>query len=137
MQDYLFIFLSFFWHFQVLFKNLVVDLKDVTPSSLLKDRARQVEGNPDFSNKDVGVPQQQIVAEVKSGTISALNQVELPLEVASPSHPGGHSHMLSQVRVLIYFLIGGCLYIIVQEICVSNLFGGFSMLHLFIFLLGH
>ncbi|XP_058212330.1 uncharacterized protein LOC131324368 [Rhododendron vialii] len=81
---------------EVLFKNLVVDLKDVTPTSLLKDRVRQVEGNPDFSNKDAGVPQQQIVAEVKSGTISALNQVELPLEVASPSHPGGHSHILSQ-----------------------------------------
>lgn len=101
--DYLFIFPSSFGRFQVLFKNLVVDMKDVTPTSLLKDRVRQVEGNPDFSNKDVGVPQQQMVAEVKSGTISALNQVELPLEVASPSHPGGHSHILSQVRLAYLF----------------------------------
>lgn len=46
---------------QVLFKNLGVDLKDVTPTSLLKDRVRQIEENPDFSNKDTGVSQQQMV----------------------------------------------------------------------------
>ncbi|KAL5670064.1 hypothetical protein ACJX0J_022285, partial [Zea mays] len=32
--------------FQVLFKNLTVDIKDVKPTSLLKDRLREVEGNP-------------------------------------------------------------------------------------------
>ncbi|GFS30421.1 transcription regulator [Actinidia rufa] len=80
---------------EVLFKNLGVDLKDVTPTSLLKDRARQVEGNPD-SNKDVEVSQQQMVGEVKSGTISTLNEVELLLEVASASHAGGGSHILTQ-----------------------------------------
>ena len=88
---------------QVLFKNLGVDLKDVTPTSLLKDRARQVEGNPDFSNKDVEVSQQQMVGEVKSGTISTLNQVELLLEVSSASHTGGHSHILSQVCITSVF----------------------------------
>ncbi|KAI8024154.1 CCR4-NOT transcription complex subunit 1 [Camellia lanceoleosa] len=81
---------------EVLFKNLGVDLKDVTPTSLLKDRVRQVEGNPDFSNKDVGVFQPQIAGDVKSGAISTLHQIELSLEVASPSHPGGHSRILSQ-----------------------------------------
>ncbi|XP_019161048.1 PREDICTED: CCR4-NOT transcription complex subunit 1 [Ipomoea nil] len=81
---------------EVLFKNLGVDLKDVAPTSLLKDRVREVEGNPDFSNKDAGSSQSQIVTDVKSGLVSTLNQVELPLEAATSSHPGGHSRILSQ-----------------------------------------
>ncbi|XVF22765.1 hypothetical protein REPUB_Repub12eG0199200 [Reevesia pubescens] len=81
---------------EVLFKNLGVDMKDITPTSLLKDRKRELEGNPDFSNKDVGASQPQMVAEVKSGIISPLNHVELPLEVASPPNSGGHTHLLSQ-----------------------------------------
>ncbi|CAN4111809.1 unnamed protein product [Withania somnifera] len=81
---------------EVLFKNLGVDLKEVVPTSLLKDRVREVEGNPDFSNKDAGGSSQpQMVADVKSGIISSLNQVELPLEVASP-HPSGPSRILNQ-----------------------------------------
>ncbi|PWA70159.1 myc-type, basic helix-loop-helix (bHLH) domain-containing protein [Artemisia annua] len=39
---------------EILFKNLVVDMKDVTPSSLLKSRVRIVEGNPDFSSNSSG-----------------------------------------------------------------------------------
>ncbi|PIN21929.1 hypothetical protein CDL12_05383 [Handroanthus impetiginosus] len=78
---------------EVLFKNLGVDLKDVTPTSLLKDRVREVEGNPDFSNKDVGSSQ---INEVKSGMISTLNQVDVPLDVAVSPHPGGHSRLISQ-----------------------------------------
>ncbi|XP_024032955.1 CCR4-NOT transcription complex subunit 1 [Morus notabilis] len=81
---------------EVLFKNLGVDLKEITPTSLLKDRKREIEGNPDFSNKDVGASQSQMVAEVKSGIMSPLNQVELPLEVAPSSNSGGHTHILSQ-----------------------------------------
>ncbi|KAL0397729.1 UNVERIFIED_CONTAM: CCR4-NOT transcription complex subunit [Sesamum calycinum] len=81
---------------KVLFKNLGVDLKEVTPTSLLKDRVREVEGNPDFSNKDVGSSQPPIVNEVKSGIISTLNQVEVPLDVAAPPHAGGHSRIVSQ-----------------------------------------
>nr|GMC82829.1 CCR4-NOT transcription complex subunit 1 isoform X1 [Ipomoea batatas] len=81
---------------EVLFKNLGVDLKDVAPTSLLKDRVREVEGNPDFSNKDAGSSQSQIVTDVKSGLVSTLNQVELPLEAATSSHPGSHSRILSQ-----------------------------------------
>ncbi|CAI0400959.1 unnamed protein product [Linum tenue] len=69
---------------EVLFKNLSVDMKDITPTSLLKDRKREIEGNPDFSNKDVGPSQPQIVPEVKSVLVSPLNPGELPLEVASP-----------------------------------------------------
>lgn len=85
--------------FQVLFKNLGVDLKEITPTSLLKDRRREIEGNPDFSNKDMGASQSQMVAEVKSGIMSPLNQVELPLEVAPSSNSGGHTHLLSQVGI--------------------------------------
>ncbi|KAK9049274.1 hypothetical protein SSX86_031758, partial [Deinandra increscens subsp. villosa] len=81
---------------EVLFKNLNVDLKEVTPSSHLIDKVREVEGNPDFSNKDVGSVQQPMVGEVKSNIISTLNQVDLPVEVGSSSHPGGHSRILSQ-----------------------------------------
>ncbi|KAJ0929919.1 putative MIF4G-like domain superfamily, CCR4-NOT transcription complex subunit 1 [Helianthus annuus] len=71
---------------EVLFKNLNVDLKEVTPSSHLIDKVREIEGNPDFSNKDVGTAQQPIVGEVKSNMISTLNQVELPVEVGCSSH---------------------------------------------------
>ncbi|KAI3741197.1 hypothetical protein L1987_58865 [Smallanthus sonchifolius] len=81
---------------EVLFKNLNVDLKEVTPSSHLIDKVREVEGNPDFSNKDVGSAQQPIVGEVKSNMISTLNQVELPVEVGSSSHSSGYSRILSQ-----------------------------------------
>lgn len=80
---------------EVLFKNLGVQIKDVTPTSLLRDRVRVIEGNPDFSNKDIGPPQPTTVVEDKSGVISALNQVELPLDVATPSHLGGHPHQIS------------------------------------------
>ncbi|KAH6817786.1 transcription regulator [Perilla frutescens var. frutescens] len=81
---------------EVLFKHLSVDLKDVTPTSLLKDRVREVEGNPDFSNKDIGSSQPPIMNEVKPGIISTLNQVEVPLDVAASPHPGGHSRLMSQ-----------------------------------------
>lgn len=88
-----------FWSFQVLFKNLSVDMKEVKPTCLLKDRVREVEGNPDFSNKDVGATQSQIVPEVNSGVISTLNQVELQPEIVNPSHPSGHLNVLSQVGI--------------------------------------
>lgn len=81
---------------QVLFKNLGVDLKDVTPTSLLKDRKREIVGNPDFSNKDVGASQSQLVAEIKSGIVAPVNQ-ELPLEVSNTSNSGGHTHLLPKV----------------------------------------
>ncbi|KAL5999839.1 hypothetical protein ACLOJK_038126 [Asimina triloba] len=81
---------------EVLYKNLGVDMKDVKPTSLLKDRIREVEGNPDFSNKDIGASQPQLIAESNSGIMSALNQVDLQPELANPSHHSGHSNVLSQ-----------------------------------------
>ncbi|KAK6936303.1 CCR4-NOT transcription complex subunit 1, HEAT repeat [Dillenia turbinata] len=80
---------------EVLFKNLGVDMKEVKPTSLLKDRVREVEGNPDFSNKDVA-SQPQMVSEINSGIMSTLNQVELQPDIISSSHPGGHLNVLSQ-----------------------------------------
>ncbi|KAF5204452.1 Ccr4-not transcription complex subunit [Thalictrum thalictroides] len=81
---------------EVLFKNLSVDMKDVKPTSLLKDRNRDIEGNPDFSNKDVGASQPQNVSEVNPVAISSLSPVEMQPEVTTQSHPGGHSQLLSQ-----------------------------------------
>ncbi|KAK7277081.1 hypothetical protein RIF29_18231 [Crotalaria pallida] len=82
---------------EVLFKNLSVDLKDVTPTSLLKDRKREIEGNPDFSNKDVGASQSQMISDIKSSLVPPpVNQVDLPLEVTNPSNTAGHPHLLSQ-----------------------------------------
>ncbi|XP_076942862.1 uncharacterized protein LOC143612873 [Bidens hawaiensis] len=80
---------------EVLFKNLNVDLKEVNPSSHLIDKVREIEGNPDFSTKDVGTAQQPMAGEVKSNILS-INQVELPVEVGSSTHSGGHSRILSQ-----------------------------------------
>lgn len=47
----------------MLFKNLGVQIKEVTPTSLLRDRVRVVEGNPDFSNKEFVAPQPPISSE--------------------------------------------------------------------------
>ncbi|CAN0892964.1 hypothetical protein LINGRAHAP2_LOCUS17882, partial [Linum grandiflorum] len=65
----------------VLFKHLGVDMKDITPTALLKDRKRETEGNPDFFNKDVGPSQLQAVPEIKSGTSSSMN----PEVVSAPN----------------------------------------------------
>ncbi|XP_077235419.1 transcription regulator [Tasmannia lanceolata] len=81
---------------EVLFKNLGVDMKDVKPTSLLKERVREIEGNPDFSNKDNSISQPQMVAEVNSGMMSTLSLVELQPEVTNPSHPTGHPNVLAQ-----------------------------------------
>uniref|UniRef100_A0A0E0F0Y1 CCR4-Not complex component Not1 C-terminal domain-containing protein n=1 Tax=Oryza meridionalis TaxID=40149 RepID=A0A0E0F0Y1_9ORYZ len=81
---------------EVLFKNLSVDMKDVKPSSLLKDRIRQIEGNPDFSNKDVSASQAPVVAEVSSGVMPTINHVEPQPEINSTSRATSLPNMLSQ-----------------------------------------
>ncbi|KAF8048219.1 hypothetical protein N665_2608s0005 [Sinapis alba] len=66
---------------EIFFKNLGVNIKSVKPTSLLKDRKREIEGNPDFRNKDFGVAQgsqPQMIDEFKSENISPHNHVELP-----------------------------------------------------------
>ncbi|KAJ0235619.1 Transcription regulator [Hirschfeldia incana] len=79
---------------EVLFKNLGVDLKEVAPTSLLRDRKREIDGNPDFSNKDLGVThisQPPMIQEPK--TNSPLKQIDLPIDVANTDTP---SKLLSQ-----------------------------------------
>ncbi|XP_008670465.2 serine/threonine-protein kinase RUNKEL [Zea mays] len=82
--------------FQVLFKNLTVDIKDVKPTSLLKDRLREVEGNPDFSNKDVTASQTPVVAEVPSGTIPSLTHMEQQPEINITSRAMSLPNILNQ-----------------------------------------
>lgn len=85
---------------QVLFKKLGVDIKEVAPTSLLKDRKREIDGNPDFSNKDLGVThisQPQMITEPK--TISPLKQTDLPLDVANSPNTDVPSKLLSQVNL--------------------------------------
>lgn len=81
---------------EVLFKNLGVDTKDVKPTQLLKGRAREVEGNPDFSNKDLGTAQQQVVTEHTSGSIVPISQVELQPEVSTSRASTPHPPVLNQ-----------------------------------------
>ncbi|XP_072963541.1 uncharacterized protein [Typha angustifolia] len=81
---------------EVLFKNLGVDMKEVKPTSLLKDKVRQVEGNPDFSNKDVTSSQPPVIAEVSSGIIPTVNHVELQPEVNSTSRTMNLPNILNQ-----------------------------------------
>jgi hypothetical protein len=82
-----------------LFKNLSVDMKDVKPSSLLKDRTRQVVGNPDFSSKDVA-SQTPAVAEVSSSIGPSMNHAELQHEISSTSRATSLPTMLSQVGAM-------------------------------------
>ncbi|XP_019098237.1 PREDICTED: CCR4-NOT transcription complex subunit 1-like isoform X9 [Camelina sativa] len=78
---------------EVLFKNLGVDIKEVAPTSLLKDRKREIDGNPDFSNKDL-ISQPQMISEPK--TVSPLKQIDLPLDVANSPNTDVPSKLLSQ-----------------------------------------
>ncbi|KAL5670624.1 hypothetical protein ACJX0J_022845, partial [Zea mays] len=70
--------------------------KDVKPTSLLKDRLREVEGNPDFSNKDVTASQTPVVAEVPSGTIPSLTHMEQQPEVNITSRAMSLPNILNQ-----------------------------------------
>ncbi|KAH9287615.1 hypothetical protein KI387_031732 [Taxus chinensis] len=86
---------------EVLFKNLGVETKDVKPTQLLKGRAREIEGNPDFSNKDLGVAHQS-GTEHTTGTVSSNIQVEMQPEV-SASHPGApHPPVLPQFSAALH-----------------------------------
>ncbi|XP_010933666.1 uncharacterized protein [Elaeis guineensis] len=81
---------------EVLFKNLGVDMKEVKPTSLLKDRIREVQGNPDFSNKYVAASRPQVIAEVNSGIMPTLNHVEMQPDVSSASYPRTDPKILAQ-----------------------------------------
>ena len=81
-------------------------MKEVAPTSLLKDRKREIDGNPDFSNKDLGVThisQPQMIQEPK--TISPLKQIDLPLDVADSPNTDASSKLFSQVILCVLFVI--------------------------------
>ncbi|XP_078152405.1 uncharacterized protein LOC144547593 [Carex rostrata] len=78
--------ISLIFEIERLFRDLVVDLKEVKPSSLIKDRVREVEGNPDFSNNDITTVSPSPIVTEASIPVPG-NQVELPLDVSTnPSH---------------------------------------------------
>lgn len=90
----------FFIYWQVLFKNLGVDMKDVKVSQLLKGRPREIEGNPDFSNKDVAIAHPPALYTTESAPSSAapMAHVDLPSEASiSSSHPVLPPTSVSQV----------------------------------------
>ncbi|KAG6496974.1 hypothetical protein ZIOFF_044857 [Zingiber officinale] len=71
-------------------------MKEVKPTTLLIDKAREVEGNPDFSNKDITAAQPPLV-EINSGLLPPLSHVELQTEVNSSSHSASHPSAITQV----------------------------------------
>ncbi|KAG0490342.1 hypothetical protein HPP92_007205 [Vanilla planifolia] len=87
---------------EVLFKNLGVDMKDVKPTSLLRDRVRELEGNPDFSNKDATASQASIMNDVNPVITPSMNQVELQQEVNNASNQAGHQNVLNQYTASIH-----------------------------------
>ncbi|KAI5070413.1 hypothetical protein GOP47_0014756 [Adiantum capillus-veneris] len=74
---------------EVLFKNLGVDMKDVKVSQLLKGRTREIEGNPDFSNKDPAIAHPPALYTSETSSSPAVPaHVDLPSEASvSASHP--------------------------------------------------
>lgn len=88
-------------------------MKEVKPTSLLKDRVREIEGNPDFSNKDVGASQPQMVSDINPGIMSTLSQVELQPDIVNSSHPGGHLNVMTQVCNIgfVYLVLSSCFFL--------------------------
>eukprot|EP00252_Welwitschia_mirabilis_P002749 TRINITY_DN12719_c0_g2_i1.p1 TRINITY_DN12719_c0_g2~~TRINITY_DN12719_c0_g2_i1.p1 ORF type:complete len:2025 (+),score=405.51 TRINITY_DN12719_c0_g2_i1:577-6075(+) len=76
---------------EVLFKNLGVDIKDVKPTHHLKGRSREIEGNPDFSNKDLTAAQPHVVSvtEHPAGSMVPMTHMEVQPELPV-SHPSSH-----------------------------------------------
>ncbi|WRX18737.1 CCR4-Not complex component [Theobroma cacao] len=82
---------------EVLFKNLGVDMKKANPTSLLKNHLCKVEGNPDFSKKDVGASQPPVVTEINSEIKSTLNKVYLQHEIVNTSHSDDQLELASRI----------------------------------------
>lgn len=84
---------------EVLFKNLSVDMKDVKVTQLLKGRPREVEGNPDFSNKDVTLAHQPspFATESSSSIAAPMGHVDHSSETTgSVLHTSISSTAISQ-----------------------------------------
>uniref|UniRef100_A0A7I4E1I6 CCR4-Not complex component Not1 C-terminal domain-containing protein n=1 Tax=Physcomitrium patens TaxID=3218 RepID=A0A7I4E1I6_PHYPA len=78
---------------EVLFKNLNVDVREVKHSKLLEGLEREVEGNPDFSNKDPifsQSPSPALSASSSAPTVpvpSLPQQLDMPPELPSVIQP--------------------------------------------------
>lgn len=75
-----------FFILQVLFKNLNVDMKEVKPSKLLENRVRELEGNPDFSNKEpIHAQPPQVASESATPYVAVVpslpQQLDLLLDI--------------------------------------------------------
>jgi hypothetical protein len=109
-------------------------MKDVKPTSLLKDRGREVEGNPDFSNKDVASSQTPVAAEVSSGVNPPIKHVDLQPEVNSTSRTLSLPTMVSQDGLGMRYQfnhVRGCILVLLY----FNIFYACSILLLFVSLL--
>ncbi|CAI5975139.1 unnamed protein product [Closterium sp. NIES-65] len=76
---------------EVLFKNLGIEMKEVKPSQLLVGRQREMEGNPDFSNKDLLAAHLSAAGGAGAGGAGSGRGSPQPLvrsAVASPEPPG-------------------------------------------------
>lgn len=91
---------------EVLFKNLGVDIKDVKPTSLLKDRVWEVQGNTDFSKNDMGASQPLLITETNTGIVSTFNALDIQPEILSSTQTGAHLNLLSQYTGNLYFASG-------------------------------
>ena len=71
-----------------------------------------------------------MVGEVRSSMISTLNQVDLSVEVAKSSHPGGHSRILSQVWYIFYIYLWDvlCIHVLILTVSFDKLYD--ALLHL-------
>lgn len=78
-------------------------MKKANPTSLLKNRLRKVEGNPDFSKKDVGASQPPVVTGINSEIKSTLNKVYLQHEIVNTSHSDDQLEVLSLLLGLILY----------------------------------
>ncbi|KAI8563951.1 hypothetical protein RHMOL_Rhmol03G0148400 [Rhododendron molle] len=67
----------------------------VKPTSLLKDQARESEGNLDFSMKDKGASQPQLITGTNTGIMSTSNAVDLKPDIISSTQLGAHLNLVT------------------------------------------
>ena len=80
------------WFLQVLFKNLNVDMKEVKPSKLLENRVRELEGNPDFSNKEpIHAQPAQVASESTTPYVAVVPSLPQQLDLLLDIPAGNNS----------------------------------------------
>lgn len=89
---------------EVLFKNLNVDMKEVKPSKLLEGLEREIDGNPDFSNKEAVFSQSPspapsaTIESAQSAAVPSLpQQLDIPPELPVVAQPALSTSLSSSV----------------------------------------